>query len=106
MRWNARKRAQHTTPVGISADSTGAIEVVDPAHPLYGLTLPLINITTHPRLGRICIVSPHSGGGRVIPIAATDRGGVLPTPARGRLSLTAIRRLVAVLACLQDTAPE
>ena len=56
--------------------------VVDPGHPLYGLTLPLRGMVAHPRLGLLCTVALAPGVERLISIGATDRAGVVPPPSR------------------------
>ena len=67
------------------------IEVTDPAHPLYGLTLPLIEVATKPQLGRACVVRLNPGVVRLVPLAATDLGGGVPPHPACRLSVPALR---------------
>jgi hypothetical protein len=76
------------------------VEVTDPAHPLYGLTFPLIEVANKPQLGRACAVRLTPGVVRLIPLAATDRGGVPPVRTACRLSVPALRALVALAAAL------
>jgi len=54
------------------------VEIVDPAHRLYGYALPLMRITTHARLGHLCVVSLYPGIECFVPLAATSLGGALP----------------------------
>jgi hypothetical protein len=69
--------------------------------------LPLLGITTmQQRLGRVCRVWLHPGVERAIPVAATDRGGVLVAPSRCRLSPASIAALVAVVASLPTDAAD
>ncbi len=66
------KDIQETTPIeGIDPAPT-TVDVIDPTHALYGLTLPLRDITTHPRLGRACVVELYPGVARIIPLAVTN----------------------------------
>ena len=76
--------------------SVETIEVTDPTHPLYGLTLPCLGITVKQRLGRVCVVWLHPGVERLIPVAATSLAPVQPAAPRCRLSLPAATRLLAV----------
>lgn len=90
----------------MSVPPTELLEGTDPTHPLYGLTLPCLGITTKPRLGRACIVWLAPGIERLRPLAATSLAPVPPPPARCHLSLPAVRALLAVLASLPtDAAP-
>ena len=82
------------------ASSVETIEVTDPAHPLYGLTLPCLGVTVKPRLGRGCVVWLHPGVERLIPVAATSLAPVRPPVSRCRLSLPAATKVLAVLASL------
>jgi hypothetical protein len=97
---------QHAGPLGITALPPDSVEVIDPAHPFYGLTLPLIGMTTNPHLGRVCVVELQPGVERLVPVAATDRGGVLPAPSPCRLSPGSIVALLAVVAFLPDPTLE
>src|SRR5215510_7337841 len=67
-----RKQVHQNTPLQLTALPTDTVEVTDPTHPLYGLTFPLIGVTTKPRLGRVCVVWLYPGVERVIPVAATS----------------------------------
>jgi hypothetical protein len=82
------------------APSVETIEVTDPTHPLYGLTLPCLGVTVKPRLGRVCVVWLHPGVERLIPVAATSLVPERPAVSRCRLSLPAATRLLAVRASL------
>ncbi len=59
------------------------IEITDPRHPLYGLTLACFGVTLKQRLGRVCIVWLHPGVEQLVPVAATSLvpGSVVPCPA-------------------------
>jgi hypothetical protein len=49
------------------------VTVVDPRHPLFGRTFPLLNITNMPHAGRCCIVRYLGTLERAIPLQVTDR---------------------------------
>ena len=94
-----QKQVHQNTPLQLTALPTDTVEVTDPAHPLYGLTFPLIGVTTKPRLGRVCVVWLYPGVERVIPVAATSLVEPLPgPPASCRLSVAGLEALLAVVA--------
>ena len=81
--------------------------VTDLTHPLYGLTFPLIGVTTKQRLGRVCVVWLYPGVERVIPVTATDLAGSAPSPPSPcRLSVAGIDALLAVVASQADLNQE
>src|SRR5215472_17582813 len=93
-----RKRVHQNTPLKLTALPTDTIEVTDPTHPLYGLTFPLIGVTTKPRLGRVCVVWLYPGVERVIPLTATSLAAPVPCPpASCRLSVAGLEALLAVV---------
>src|SRR5262245_19165976 len=94
-----RKLVHQTTPLKLTALPTDMVEVTDPTHPLYGLTFPLIGVTTKQRLGRVCVVWLYPGVERVIPVAATSLAGSAPLPPSPcRLSVAGLEALLAVVA--------
>ena len=80
--------------------------MVDPGHPLYGLRLPLIGVTNKQYVGKACVVWLQPGIERIVPFAATSLAETPPERPVARLSLTAVRRLVRVLASLPELRPE
>jgi hypothetical protein len=70
------------------------VKVIDPRHPLYGRTLPLIHITNKQHRGRCCIVWLYTGYDQGIPLAATDRAPEPPTIFPVPLCLTVMQQLV------------
>ncbi len=91
------KPTQYTAPIGMSVPATEQLEITDPTHPLYGLTLPCLGITTRPRLGPVCLVWLAPGVERLIPLAATSLAPIPQPPVRCRLSVPAVHALLAVL---------
>jgi hypothetical protein len=95
----SRKQVHQTTPLKLTALPTDTVEVTDPTHPLYGLTFPLIGVTTKQRLGRVCVVWLYPGVERVLPVAATSLAGSPPLPPSPcRLSVAGLEALLAVVA--------
>lgn len=94
-----RKQVHQTTPLKLTALPTDTVEVTDPTHPLYGLTFPLIGVTTKQRLGRVCVVWLYPGVERIIPLTATSLADPLPGPAAScRLSVAGLEAFLAVVA--------
>ncbi len=80
--------------------------MVDPAHYLYGLTLPLRGVTIKEPLGRVCVVDLAADRACYIPAAATDLDSVGPPRSSCRLSVAAIAGFLAVLATLPSGQEE
>ena len=80
------------------------IEITDPTHPLYGLTLPCLSVTVKQRLGRVCVVWLAPGVERLIPVASTSLAQVRPSPSPCRLSVAAVHQLLAVLVSVVDVS--
>lgn len=100
------KPSHQTAPLGLTALPTDTVSVTDPTHPWYGLTFPLVGLTSKPRLGRVCVVWLHPGIERVIPLAATCLAEAPVTPSPCRLSLSGLHSLLAVVASLADNRQE
>ena len=101
-----RKPSHQNTPLKLTALSTDTVEVTDPTHPLYGLTFPLIGITTKQHLGRVCVVWLYPGVERVIPIAATNLGGSPVKPSPCRLCVQGLHALLAAVASWENHPQE
>jgi len=80
------------------------VEIVDPTHPLYGKTLPLVGFNAKQHLGRVAVVWLHPGVERCVPLSATDLAETPPAlPSPSRLSVASLERLLAVVASLPQT---
>src|SRR5262249_20254309 len=99
-------QSQQNTPLKHTALPTDTIEVTDPTHPLYGLTFPLMGITTKPRLGRVCVVWLYPGIERIIPFAATSLSETPAPPSRCRLCIEGLQSLLAVVATWDAHPPQ
>jgi hypothetical protein len=80
------------------------VTVTDPAHPLYGLTLPLLRIGIQERIGRICAVRLRPGAERRIPLVATSLSGITTPVSPARLSAVAVTALLATVATIPALA--
>lgn len=91
-----------TTPIDNRLAPTQTVTILDPRHPLYGYTLPLIGIANRPYLGRCCVVWLQPDVERLIPVSATDLAfdptDLSPSP----LSVAAVEQLLRVVADLQN----
>jgi hypothetical protein len=93
---------QVTTPIGHRSSADQTITVLDPRHPMYERTFPLVAITHHSQLGQCCVVwlQPHVE--RFIPVQATnlafDPNAISPSP----LSIAAVEHLLRVFQDIQD----
>ena len=92
--------SQQETPLGSTLFGGDLVEVVDPTHPLYGLTLPLIGVTQKRASVVMWAVWLQPGVERLIPVAATDRGAAQVGRTRCRLSIASSGALLAVVASL------
>ena len=81
----------------MSVPPTEQIEVTDPTHPLYGLTLPCLGLTNKQHLGRVCVVWLAPGIERLVPVSATSLVGPPSSPTPCRLSVGAVEALLTVL---------
>ena len=99
-------QSQQNTPLKRTASPTDTVEVTDPTHPLYGLTFPLIGITTKPRLGRVWGVWLYPGVERIIPFAATSLSETPAIPSPCRLCPEGLQVLLAVVAAWDARPPQ
>jgi hypothetical protein len=89
-------RKQQTTPIEEQVcHSEEQITVIDPRHPLYERTFPLIEIAPKQYLGLCCVVAYRPPLMRYIPLVATDRSPeplvIYPLP----LNLDSVQQLLA-----------
>jgi hypothetical protein len=80
------------------------VTVTDPAHPLYGLTLPLLRVGIQERSGRICVVRLRPDAERRIPLAATSLRGITTPVSPARLSVVAVTALLGTVATIPALA--
>lgn len=78
------------------------VTVVNPAHPLYGQTLPLIGVTNKQYIGRACVVWIQPGVERLIPLWATSLADVTLPAFPCRVSVAALRALLTVGAAIAE----
>jgi hypothetical protein len=67
-------RSFDTTPLGGTNPPEETVTIVDPQHPFFGQTFPLIAITDTQTTGRSCVIRLQEGIERSVPLDATDRG--------------------------------
>src|SRR5262249_41807517 len=93
-------------PLEQSALLAEAVEILDPTHPLFGLTLPLLEVSVHASLGRVCVVQLRPNRTRLIPLAATNLGGIFPPASPCRLSVPSASALLRVVASFPPSCQE
>jgi hypothetical protein len=67
------KPSQENACLGITVSTEENVKIIDPRHPLFGRTLPLVHITNKQNQGRCCVVLLQEGIERIVPLRATDR---------------------------------
>jgi hypothetical protein len=91
-------RSQENTPKDITFLPQETVTVVDPRHPLFGRTLPLLGITNKQNLIPCCVVWIDEGVERIVPVAATDRAAEAPVIFPAPLSPASVRQLLVTFA--------
>jgi len=66
------KSNQENTYLGSTVSAVESVTIIDPRHPLFGRTLPLVHITNKQYQGRCCVVLLQEGIERIVPLKATD----------------------------------
>ena len=59
--------------VGTTSAPVETITIIDPRHPLFGMTLPLVGFYTRTLQGRCCVLTLRPRNRGLVPLAATDR---------------------------------
>jgi hypothetical protein len=95
------KANQQTTPIDVTVSSEETVTIIDPRHPLSGLTFPLVEITNKPYLGLCCVIWIQERVERSVPLAATDRATQPISIPRFPLNLAAVRQLLATYEKIQ-----
>jgi hypothetical protein len=72
----------------------GAVTIVDPRHPLFNQTFPLIEITDHLAIGRCCRIWLPCEAERLIPLAVTDRAPRQPIIFPLSIDATSLQQLL------------
>lgn len=87
------RRPRRGTPVAAESGQ-GEVTVLDPYHPLFGCTFPLLKVEGEEGSGQYCVVRMPGGRQRRIPIEATDRAAAPVEAYALPLSLIAVGRLL------------
>jgi len=95
------KASQVNTPIGKGFAAPKEVTIVDPRHPLYDQTFPLLHIKNQRQLIPSCLVRLPEGVERLVPVAATNLAisplDVHPSP----LDVSSLQKLVHAFACIQ-----
>ena len=66
-------RDYETTPIQTMFSANETVTIIDPRHPLYDRTFPLLDIANRAHIGRACVIQLRDGLERIVPLAVTDR---------------------------------
>jgi hypothetical protein len=102
----ASNPTQQITTIGTTCAALETVTIIDPRHPLFGMTLPLVGFYTRTLQGHCCVLALRPHIEVVVPLAATDRAPDPITPFPLPLCLSAVRQLLATFARLVDTPVE
>jgi hypothetical protein len=95
------KANQVNTPIGRSLAVPEKVTIVDPRHPLYHQTFPLLHIKNQRQLIPSCLVRLPEGVERLVPVAATNLAtsplNVHPSP----LDVSSLQKLVHAFMYIQ-----
>ena len=80
--------------------------MVDPRHPLYDQTFPLLYLTHARQMVRCAVVQLAPDVTRLIPIAATDHAAVPPVVFSAPVDLSSLQGLIATFQGIQATIQE
>jgi hypothetical protein len=77
------------------------VTIVDPRHPLYGQTFPLLHLKNKQQLVPSCLIRLAAGAERLVPLAVTDLALSPPTIYASPLDLSSLHNLIKTFARLQ-----
>ena len=87
-------RDYETTPIQTIVSANETVTIIDPRHPLYDRTFPLLDIANRAHIGRACVIQLRDGLERIVPLAVTDRAPESVTIFPLSLNLSSVRQLV------------
>lgn len=87
-------RDYETTPIQTTFSATETVTIVDPRHPLYGRTFPLIDIANRSHIGQACVIQLRDDLERTVPLAVTDRASESVAIFPLSLNLSSVRQLL------------
>jgi hypothetical protein len=70
------------------------VEVIDPAHPLFGRRFPVLSLARRPGSPGLVTVAYGDDARLLIPLSVTDRADCLPSRPRTKITPEAIHDLV------------
>jgi hypothetical protein len=80
--------------------------VIDPRHPLYDQTFPLLHLTNARNLIRCCVVQLPPDVERLIPITATNLASASPLVFSSPIDLSSLQRLITTFRRIQAIRAE
>jgi hypothetical protein len=76
------------------------VTIIDPCHPLYNRTFPLLLITNHHGLEPCCQVQIAPGGERMIPVRQTSLSSSAPVAFSSPFDLSSLHNLIETFASI------
>jgi hypothetical protein len=98
------KLNQENTPIESSSAAVETVTIVDPRHPLYSQTFPLLHIKNKQKLIPSCLVRLPEGVERLVPIEMTNLAPGLPDMYPLPLDVSSLQNLAKAFALIQAGA--
>jgi hypothetical protein len=98
------KSTQHNTPISTS-EFPETVTIVDPRHPLFGETFPLICVEDRADRGLCCLIARDGGHNTYLPLDVTNLSTSTTGLSAIPLSVSAVQQLVATYTRLVEGSP-
>jgi hypothetical protein len=96
------KPDQVNTPIRKSLAIPETVTIVDPRHPLYDQTFPLLHIKNHRNLIPSCVIQVLEGVDRLVPVAVTDLATAPVIVYSLPLDVSSLQNLIQTFARIQE----
>ena len=96
------KPDQVNAPIEKILATPETVTIVDPRHPLYDQTFPLLQIKNHRNLIPSCLVRVLEGVDRLVPVAVTDLAATPVIVYSSPLDVSSLENLVQAFARVQE----
>jgi hypothetical protein len=90
------------TPISKSLATPEAVTIVDPRHPLYDQTFPLLHVKNHRNLIPSCLIQVFEGVDRLVPVAVTDLATTPVIVYSLPLDVSSLQNLIQTFARIQE----
>lgn len=96
------KPSQVNTPIRKSLATSETVTIVDPRHPLYDQTFPLLHVKNHRDLIPSCLIRVLEGVDRLVPVAVTDLAAAPIIVHSLPLGVSSLQNLIQTFARIQE----